>query len=551
MARPDTASTAAETVLKGDPRNIEALEIKARASRDVGRHTDAEGTLRDMLILAPEHAWAFDTLVQMLIEAGREDEAETVAREIVALAPSSDDAHVKLGVFLSKRNAVVEGEWHFQRAIALAGRKPHLLLNLARNLKSQGRLDEAQSLCVEACQADPEALTPLMLLAETAEHAGQMDVAEAALERAEPIAHQHGLDLRLPRATLMGRGSRWRDGLEMLDTMPDLSGVVRLTRGRLREKAGRYGDAWQDFVDGKAAIAHEHGRYYDRREIERHFASIARAFSAPFWHDVPPPPLRRDVPQPIFVLGFPRSGTTMTEQVLSAHSQIRAGGELSFAIRLRDFAQQLLGQGSAFPTGMGRLAAADFHHIPALFRDHYLALAEAHGLTEPGARYFVDKMPLNEIYLPLIRLAFPNSPLIHIRRHPLDILSSVMAHDMTHGFFCGYRLADAAHQLAAAAQLMAYYRDTLLIPVHSLGYEQFVTDQVQETRRLMDHIGIAMEEAQLRFHENDRHAPTPSYAQVRQPIYRKSVGKWRRYAEQLTPILPLVQDAMADGGYAL
>ncbi len=528
-----------------------ALEIKTRALLESGDTLEAETMLRRILRLAPGSPWAFDALVQLLVDAGREGDAEIVARETVALAPDRADAHSKLGVFLSRRNALVEGGWHFRQAIALGGRDLHLLLNLARNLKSQGQLAEAEALAIEASEKDPASLPALMLLAETAEQAGRMEAAEAALDRAAPLAQAQGERLHLPRTALLGRGARWREALELFDSLPDLPGVIRLARGRLREKAQRHDDAWQDYVEGKAAIAREQDRRYDRAEVERHFASIAQAFSAPFWKTVPKVATRADVPQPIFILGFPRSGTTMTEQVLATHSQIRAGGELPFALRLRDFAQQLLGRGLPFPAGIGELAAADYHHLPILFRDFYLALAETHGLTRPGVRFFTDKMPLNEVYLPLLRLAFPDAPMIAVQRHPLDILVSVMAHDLTHGFYCGYRLPDAAHQLAAVSQLMTHYRDVLRIALHALVYEQFIADQEGETARMMTHVGLEMEPAQLRFHESDRHAPTPSYAQVRQPVHAGSIAKWRPYAEQLAPVLPLVRDAMADGGYKL
>ena len=547
---PETIGTA-DAALENDLSHPAALEVEARDLLKSGDSLQAEKILGRILRLTPGSPWAFDTFVQLLVDTGREQDAEIVARETVALAPDHADAHSKLGVFLSKRNALVEGAWHFRRATDLGGRDPHLLLNLARNLKSQGQLAEAEALAIEASERDPDSLPALMLLAEIAEQDGRMEAAEAALDRAIPLARAQGEHLRLPRTALLGRGARWREALEQFDSLAELPGVLRLARGRLREKAQRHADAWQDYVEGKAAIAREQDHRYDRSEIERHFTSIAQAFSAPFWKTVPKVATRTDVPQPIFILGFPRSGTTMTEQVLSSHSQIRPGGELPFVMQLRDFAQQLLGRGLPFPAGIGDLATADHHHIPILFRDFYLALAETHGLTKPGVRFFTDKMPLNEVYLPLLRLAFPNAPMISVRRHPLDILASVMAHDLTHGFYCGYRLHDAAHQLAAASQLMVHYRDTLRIAMHELVYEHFIADQERETAKLMAHLDLEMEPGQLRFHESERHAPTPSYAQVRQPVHAGSVAKWRAYAEQLAPILPLVRDSIADGGYTL
>ena len=159
-------------------------------------------------------------------------------------------------------------------------------------------------------------------------------------------------------------------------------------------------------------------------------------------------------------------------------------------------------------------------------------------------------MPDNSFWLPLLRLAFPQSPVIHIRRHPLDVLTSVMAHDMTHGFNCGYRLEDAAAHLALVDDLLESYRVSGVGPTHELRYETLVADQTGETERLMAAIGIPMEPAQLSFHQRDAVSPTPSYAQVREPLNDRSIGRWRNYAAELKPVQPVIAAAIERGGYA-
>jgi hypothetical protein len=183
-------------------------------------------------------------------------------------------------------------------------------------------------------------------------------------------------------------------------------------------------------------------------------------------------------------------------------------------------------------------------------RDLYLARAEAFGLLHPGARFFTDKMPVNDFWLPLLRLAFPHSPVVRVRRHPLDILTSVMAHDMTHGFNCGYRLEDAARHLALVDWLLEQYRGTGIGATYELRYETLIADQAGETGRLMEAIGLEMEPAQLRFRERASVSPTPSYAQVREPLNDHSIGRWQYHAAELEAVRPLIAEAMARGGYA-
>jgi len=536
------AEAIARRLLAGDPQSVDAREVLVLAALARQDYAAAEAGLREILVLAPDAGWARDDLARLLLDTGRPAEAEIEVRTAIAADPAHADAHAMLGVFLSGRERLVEGAWHLRRAIALAGRHPQMLTNLARNLMRQGALEEASAMAAEARRAAPGMLAAAVLVAEVAEQRGDLDAAEQALDEAERLARREGRDTLLLRATLLSQGARWQEALARLDALPAMSGAAHLLRGRLRDRTGRHSEAWEDFVAGKAALAAASGRRYGKAAIEDHFSRLA-AITMP---DTPRP-ARREGPQPLFILGMPRSGTTMAEQLLSSHHRIRAGGELPFTAELADFAARETG--SPFPQGFGRLSAADHHHLPGLFRDFYMGRAEGHGLRRPGVDLFTDKMPLNEIFLPLIRSAFPEAPLVAVRRHPLDTLVSIMMHDMTHGYECGYRIEDAAHQLAASSALTETYRNRLDIAPHVFSYERFIADQAGETGRLMAHVGLAAELAQARFHENRRHAPTPSYAQVREPLHTRSIGRWKNYAEQLAPIMPIVADAMRCGGY--
>ncbi|MDB5676091.1 MAG: sulfotransferase family protein, partial [Sphingomonas bacterium] len=239
---------------------------------------------------------------------------------------------------------------------------------------------------------------------------------------------------------------------------------------------------------------------------------------------------------------------TLTEQVIASHSRIRAGGELPFAAELSAIAVER--SGGAYPGDFAALSAPLRASLAITLRDHYLARAKAFGLLAPGADFFTDKMPLNELYLPLLRLAFPAAPLVSVTRHPLDVMVSAMSHDFTHGFDCGYRLEDAARHFAAMSGLAAHWRDGLRINSHMLGYERFVAAQQAETVALMAHLGLAMEPAQLAFHQSRRFAPTPSYAQVQEPLHDRSIGRWRQYTAALEPVRAVLAEAIARGGYA-
>ena len=545
--RLDVATVIVNGLLKTQPGCLDALEVKAMVLQALGDRAGAEVTLRAAIAAAPERHWPYDDLARLLLESGRPADTEIVVRAALAADGANANAHGMLGVMLSEREELMPGAWHLRRAIDLAGRHPQLLAGLGRDLARQGALEDAEALLREAVELMPDQLVPRVHLAEVVEQRGRLDEAKALLAAAGAIARKRGQDVTLQEATLAARTADWRSGLAALDAVQDPAGGALLLRGRLRDRAGRFEEAWADFVLGKAKIARATGRHYSRDMVEGHIAELHAFFSADRFAGLPRAGVRRDVPQPVFIIGFPRSGTTLTEQVLASHSRIRAGGELPFTAELRDFAA--LTTGAPFPAGLGALAAADQSHLPGLFRDFYLARAESHGLLAPGADFFTDKMPLNELYLPLLRIAFPEAPVIAVARHPLDVMVSVMAHDMTHGFNCGYTLDDAAHHFAATSALDARYRDVLGIARHEFVYERFVAGQESETRRLMAHLGLEMESAQLRFHESTRFAPTPSYAQVQEPLNDRSIGRWRNYARALEPVRDVLGEAMARAGY--
>ncbi|MEG3151368.1 sulfotransferase [Sphingomonas sp. ZT3P38] len=527
---------------------LDALEVKALAHQALGDIAEAERLLRAAIAVAPERHWPRDDLARLLLDGGRANLAEQVCRDAIQADPANANAQAMLGNLLSEREELVDGARHLRAAIALAGPHAQLQANLGRNLACQGRLEEAEPLLRQSIEAAPDVLPPIAWLAELLEQDRRFDEASAMLDAAEALALKQGSDVTLQRAILLSRTPDWRRGLALLDRERSLSGAALLQRGRLRDRAGRHDEAWRDFTTGKAALAGVSGRIYPRTEIDRLVAEL-RAFFAPtnLSHLVPAP-VRPDIPQPIFILGFPRSGTTLTEQVLASHSGIRAGGELPFAAELSAIAAER--SAGAYPASFDALAAPMRASLATELRDHYLARAGAYGLLAPGATFFTDKMPLNELYLPLLRLAFPASPLISATRHPLDVMVSAMSHDFTHGFDCGYRLEDVAHHYATMADLAAHWRAALGFQSHALGYEHLVAAQAPETTALMAHLGLAMEPAQLVFHQSRRFAPTPSYAQVQEPLNDRSIGRWRHYADELEPVRLVLEDAIARGGYA-
>ena len=524
-------------LLQQDARNVPAIELLYRIERRQNRLDDAARSLARIISIEPATDWAYNELVRLLHDDGRMTDAERLARTALRVNPRNAGAHSLFGTLLSERNELPAGEWHFRRAVELAPEDAAILANLALNLMQQGRTEEADRCYAEADRLSPGNLAILSHWSKLAEVQGDLTRAAELLDRAAAAASEAQVDLL--RSRLESRAGREREALAILEACPDMNGDGYLERGRLRDRLGNHEGAWSDFVTGKRKLAAQLGNaVYQREAVCTFFAGLKSFFDRESIGRLPAAPVRRDLPQPIFVVGFPRSGTTLVEQILASHSEVRSGGELPFVARFREIANRLFPDDGPFPENLARSWTADGHFVAWLFRDFYLALAEQANLVPGDHRYFVDKMPFNEVYLPLIRMAFPEAPVVRVVRHPLDVCVSMMAHNFTHGFNCGYRIEDIVAHLSAVSELLEHYRREGVTTLCTLRYEELVADQERATRRLLEYTALPFEPGCLRFHETRRYAPTPSYVQVTERLNHRSVGRHRHYAEYLEPYLP-------------
>jgi hypothetical protein len=173
------------------------------------------------------------------------------------------------------------------------------------------------------------------------------------------------------------------------------------------------------------------------------------------------------------------------------------------------------------------------------------------GVLRPGADRFTDKMPLNETHLGLIALLFPQAPLIHVIRHPLDIMVSAMANHFTHGFFCASSLVTVARHYVRVMELVQHYRAEMGLRYLPIRYEDIIDDQAGSVRTLLDFVGVGFEAACLNFHQNRRYARTASYAQVTEKLYDRSRFRYRHYLKHLAPVIEELQPVIERLGYTV
>jgi len=244
-------------------------------------------------------------------------------------------------------------------------------------------------------------------------------------------------------------------------------------------------------------------------------------------------------PGPIFILGLPRSGSTLVERILGRHSKVHAAGELpSMALAIVDAARQC--SGAAAMSRRELIAQSSQLDFGALGRD-YLARARAAGAI---GECFVDKMPLNFLYCGLIRRALPQARIVHVQRHPMAACYAMYKTLFEDAYPFSYDLSELGRYYLAYRRLMQHWTQAMPGQIHELRYESLIGDQLGETRRLLDFCGLDWEDACARFHENPDPSTTASAAQVRLPIYDSSLEQWRHYGDQLSELRRL----LAQGG---
>lgn len=529
----------------------QAINPTAAGIRDALARGDVKGAAEALsrIIASDRRAdWAYNDLITLFAAHGRRAEAEQLARRALTDNPDNAGAHDRLGTMLSEQNDLPAGEWHFRRALELGGPQAGALANLGLNLMQQGRATEAEPCFAQANELAPRTVRFLAHWSKVREVQGDLEGAERLLDQAQAASSPEAVNLL--RAQYLSRAGRHGEALAIFEAAPALNGDGQLEMGRLHERLGRHAEAWRDFAEGKRKLAAEAGGLsYDADGVKAFYRSMQEFFIAANFARLPRAATRRDVPQPIFILGPPRSGTTLIEQVLASHSSVRAGGERPWLGELRRIAIRLCEDAGPFPRCLARGWTADLRHLAATFRDHYLARAEIAGMLNPGKSFFTDKMPFNEMYLPLLRMAFPEAKIVRMQRDARDICVSMLANNLTHGFNCAYRIEDIVRHLAATADLVAHFGQELGAGELILRYEDFVADQNGETQRLLRHCELPFEDACLQFHENPRYAPTPSYARVSERVSDRSIGRHRHYAAQLEPHLGELGPLLTAGGY--
>jgi tetratricopeptide (TPR) repeat protein len=544
-------------VLERSPLHVGALALLADIRTAQNNRSASEALLKRIVRLDPNHLPATQALALLLFGKGALAEAEHHARNAIRIAPLDPQSHNLMGMVLTEAHRPQVGEHHYRRANELLTEpSPILLANLAWNLKNQGRMEESRRLYQESTTLDPSIFQTVYGWAQMEETDRNFERARELLDAAERLA-PGAPSVMLQRAVLYGRIKDYGRALTELDEIErrragrGLGPLEWSEKGKLLDKMGRHAEAFAAFVEAKRILREITGQAYQAEDAAALARRLKAFFVAPRLKILPRAGVRPDVAQPIFIVGFPRSGTTMIEQSLSAHPAIAAGDELPVINELTGLIPRMLDSPLTYPDALAELWMGDRLEGLDNLRDYYLQRARQLGAVREGAAWFTDKMPLNETHLGLIGLIFPQAPILHVVRHPLDVVLSVLSNHLTHGFYCAYDLTSIARHYVLAMELVEHYRREMGLRTLQVRYEDVIDGQEARVREMLTFIGLAFDSRCLDFHENRRYARTASYAQVTEKLYDRSRFRYRAYRSELAPIIPMLEPTILRLGYRI
>jgi tetratricopeptide (TPR) repeat protein len=524
--KPDQALVRLEPLIVADPSSAELRGLAGGALARLGFHERALAQYLRALALDPGRSAAAFGAANMRYLLGRFAEAADGFAQVLAAEPDHADARNNLGLSLHKMGRLDEAGRVFKEAVARQPEQARLWFNLGNVQADQGRPEDAIASYGRSLALAPEAAEVSNNLGNVLRGVGRLEEAKAAYRAALAARPDHAAShLNLADLHRFVAGDPWIG--ELQDRLAKAgSDADRVHYGFALAKAlDETGDTDGAFVAlAQANRLRRRQLGYDFAADQRQFAAVRRLFGGalPGTRD---DPAFQGGPQPIFIVGMMRSGTSLVEKILASHSRVFGAGELEFMGQL------------ALP--VARAAEAD----PArrIDRDAALAVRQGYlaalaGLPEQ-APVITDKMPSNLTWVGFILTAFPEAKVIHLNRDPMAVGWSIYRHYFSQdGNGHAYDLTDIGRYFRLQQELMAFWHQAFPGRILTLNYEALTEDQEGQTRALLDWCGLGWEDACLEFHRTPGLVRTASLAQVRRAMYRGSSEEWRKYERHLGPL---------------
>ena len=500
------AETWSRWAIRLNPHIAEAYNGLGARSGTRGKRPKRSPTTAPRWPSTPNFPTPWSIWLTRLRERGDLAQAETLCRQAIALNPAIAEAHNALGVILWNNGAVAEAVASYGEALRLAPQRANVHHNLGHAYRDLGQFDQARQEYAAALRLNPQDVKPYYSLS-VIQHFTPAD--QATVNNLEAVAA--------------------RDDLPAIEHRQ-----MHLALGKVYDDLGQFDRAFSHFHEANEIVRPGFDRTPFLRLVERMEAWFPKSRFTAGGNSGNPSQL------PIFIVGMPRSGTTLVEQIIASHPQVYGCGELTDVDSL---ANELWGdrlwQPSVPPPPSGLEAKRLAPLAEAYLQRRRAVCGDALRIT--------GKMPSNYFHLGLIALLFPQARVIHCRRDPLDTCLSCFFTNFQTSPAYHYRLEDLGFYYRLYLRLMEHWRTVLPLAMLEVDYEDLVGRPEELSRKMIDFCGLPWDDHCLRYHENRRPVQTSSVWQVRQPIYRTSIDRWKHYIKHLEPLLrALAPEAAAD-----
>lgn len=503
------------------------------AQKYLGKNSDAIKSLKKAIDINNANTNARNALGNIYQNQGDLKQAEKLYQESYKLAPNE---HVTLNnlasIYIEKcdyRNALSL----LNKAISINRNYYSTHYNLGSIQQSLGNYKTAISYFRNAERIDPGAVGPKSAIASCYE---LMSEYSKAIEIIEPltIKAQVQTDVAVIYAKLCDRTNKHRKGIKILINCiknRSLSNIdsrkLHYSLADLYDRVSEYDLAYKHYKLANNTVNND----YNKIKQEKYFRTIKD-----FFHDKPleeQPLSNNQSNKPIFILGMPRSGTSLIEQILSSHSKVHGLGELTY---ISDISNQLSNiKKIAYPN---YLNTDDIQLLDSL-AEQYLNRVD---INSQEYKYYTDKMPHNFIYIGLIKSLFRNCKIIHCSRNPLDICLSIYFHDFNVNHPYSNDLINLGQYYNMYHDLMSFWKNRYNNVIFDIKYEDIVENPKENILSLLDYLELDWEDDCLHFYKNERTVNTPSYNQVKKPLYKTSSNRWKNYADYIKPLINAIDD---------
>jgi len=504
--------------------------MAAAVALSENRLEDAEPILRGHLRDAPTDVAAIRMIAELAARVGRLKDSEALLRRALELTPDFGAARANLATVLYKQNRFPEALEHLNTVLAEEGDNP-----VQQNLKAAalgriGGYEEAIALYQELTARFPDHAKLWMSYGHMLKTVGKQDESIAAYRRALAVEPTLG-EVWWSLANLKTVSFSEEDvaAMDMALTTPGIEPEdayhLHFALGKAMEERAEHDAAFAHYAKANALRSAE--LRYDPQLVRTQVDNIIASSTAEFWDARTGQ--GHDAPDPIFIIGMPRAGSTLIEQILASHSQVEGTMELPDipAMALREGRE---GRDSDWIAALCGLSAQDAERLGAEF------IERTRIQRKTAKPFFIDKLPNNWNYVAFIRLILPNAKIIDARRHPLDCCFSNYRQHFAKGQAFSYDLAHMGQYYADYVRLMAHFDAVQPGYVYRVIHEELLENPEREIRGLLDFLGLPFEDNCLNFHQNTRAVRTASSEQVRRPINRDGVDQWKPYAAHLEPL---------------